>query len=105
MPKAREPKPRVEPTPAEVEAKHQERQEYDRQRSQTPERKEYRRLLAQEKRQKAKSLGLCKDCPNAAIPGQTRCAACAEKHRQHRKQARERARQQREQASGQTRIF
>ena len=83
-PKKTTPPRRPEPTPAEVEAKHQERQEYDRQRSQTPERKEYRRLLAQEKRQKTKSLGLCRDCPNAVIPNQTRCETCAAKHQASR---------------------
>ena len=43
---------------------------------------EYRRLLAQEKRRKARELGQCRSCSNPAIPGQTRCPTCAEKHRE-----------------------
>ena len=65
------------------EAKRQGRQEYDGQRNQTPERRQYRRLLAQERRRKAKELGLCKNCPNPAKPGQTRCPTCAEKRREY----------------------
>ena len=56
---------------------------YDRARSQSPERMEYRRLRAQEKRRKAKALGLCRSCSNPAITGQTRCPTCAEKHREY----------------------
>ena len=72
-------------TPAEIETKREERLQYDRQRDQTPERKEYRRLLAQERRRKAKELGLCKSCPNPAKPGQTRCPTCAERHRESKR--------------------
>ena len=39
------------------------------------------------------------------IPDQTKCETCAEKHRQYRRQAKERVAQKREQASGQARIF
>ncbi len=92
VPKASEPERRPEPTPAEVEANRQKSLEHA-------------RLQAQEQRRQTKAAGLCRDCHQPAIPDQTRCSVCAEKHRQHRKQARERARQQREQASGQTRIF
>ena len=60
---------------------------YDRARSQTPERMEYRRLLAQERRQKAKELGKCKSCSNPAKPGQTRCPTCAEKHRESKQRS------------------
>ena len=91
----------MEPTPAEVEAREQNRHEYE----QRQERKELNRQIAQAKRQKAKSLGLCVACGAPPIPDQTRCETCAEQHRQYRRQARERAKQQREQASGQARIF
>ena len=39
-------------------------------------------MAEQKRRQKAKELGLCRHCSNEAIPGQTRCETCAEKHRQ-----------------------
>ena len=83
-PPSRASNPSEAKAPATREAKRQDRQEYDRQRDQTPERKEYRRLLAQERRRKAKELGLCKSCPNPAKPGQARCPACAERHRESR---------------------
>ena len=91
----------MEPTPTEVEAKEQNQREYELR----PERKEQKRRSTQDRRDKAKSLGLCVECGAPPIPDQTRCEACAEQHRQYPKQAREKARQQREQASGQTRIF
>ena len=72
------------PDPSQMEDRKQQRTEYDRQRDQTPERREYYRLHAQERRRKAKELGLCKSCPNPAKPGQTRCPTCAEKHRESR---------------------
>ena len=38
-----------------------------------------------------KASGLCRDCGGSAIPGQTRCEECAEKHRvQRRKHDRDR---------------
>ena len=46
---------------------------------------EYNRRLAQEQRRIAKATGKCKSCPAPAIPGQTRCPACAEVHRQSRR--------------------
>ena len=95
----------MEPTPADVEASEQNRHEYEPHRKRTAERKELNRRFAQAKRQEAKSLGLCVACGAPPIPDQTRCEVCAEQHRQYHKQARERARQQREQASGQTKIF
>ena len=63
----------------------EERREYERARSQTPERKEYRRQLRREQIRIAKETGKCKDCSNPAIPGQTKCETCAEKHRQRRR--------------------
>ena len=43
--------------------------------------RERKRVLANENSQRRKELGLCKSCPNIAIEGQTRCQDCAEKHR------------------------
>ena len=93
--KVKKPKPRVEPTPAEVEAREQNRHEYELKRAERPERKELRRRITQDRRDKAKSLGLCVACGAPPIPDQTRCEVYAEQHRQYHKQARERARQQR----------
>ena len=59
--------------------------EYERLRGQRPERREARRKATQARRQKAKELGLCRDCSNKAITGQSMCEACAEKHRQARR--------------------
>ena len=81
------PRHRTEPNPAEVEARRQERLEYDRQRNQTPERMEYHQRYQQERRRQAKLLGLCKSCTNSAILGQTRCPTCAEKHRESRRRS------------------
>ena len=51
----------------------------------TPEeRQERARARAVEARNKLKEAGLCRDCRQRAIPGQTRCPDCAEKHRQSR---------------------
>ena len=61
------------------------RREYEQARNRTPERMEYRRLREEERRRQAKLLGLCKNCSNPAIAGQTRCLSCAEKHRQSRR--------------------
>ena len=48
----------------------------------TPEeRKERGRARAAENRLKLKESGLCRDCRQPAIPGQTRCPACTENHR------------------------
>lgn len=57
------------------------RREHEHLRRQHPERREAHRRIAQERRQKAKELGLCRDCRAEAISGQTRCETCAEKHR------------------------
>ena len=105
-PQPRTPKPRVEPTPAELEARQERQREYDRRRDQTPERKELKRRSTQERRDKAKLLGICVEC-GAAPPTQdaTRCQTCTLRNREYQKQARERSARKREQASGQTRIF
>ena len=51
----------------------------------TPEgRKERARARAAATRQQRKRDGLCRDCANPAIAGQTRCADCADKHRRSR---------------------
>ena len=48
----------------------------------TPEElRERRRQRAAAERERRNSLGLCGDCANTAIAGQTRCPDCAEKHR------------------------
>ena len=83
-PKERTSKRRPEPTPAEVEAKKQARREYDQERRQTPERRELQRRLAQARRDEAKSLGLCKNCPNLAVPNRTKCETLAAKHQASR---------------------
>ena len=84
MPKAKEPKPRVEPTPEQVEAKVESRRAYDQKRSQTPERKELHRRVAQARRDEAKKLGLCRDCPNPTTRDRIRCETCAAKHQASR---------------------
>ena len=38
------------------------------------------------RRQELKAAGLCRDCREQAIPNQTRCEGCAEKHRVERRQ-------------------
>ena len=86
-PKARKLKPHTKPDSASVETKKQERAEYERQRNQTPERKERARLLAQARQRKAKELGKCRNCIRPAIPGQTRCETCADHHRQSRRRS------------------
>ena len=58
------------------------RREYDRVRRQTPERKEQVRQANRKSRRIAKETGKCRSCPQPAIPSQTRCETCAEKHRQ-----------------------
>ena len=86
-PQPRKPRTRVEPTPEQVEARKEKRRAYNQRRSQTPERKEYNRHYAQEQRQKAKELGICRNCSKPAILGQTRCPECAEAHRQSRRRS------------------
>lgn len=61
-PKTRKPKPRANPDPTQVEANRQNRLAYERKRNQQPSRKELRYRIANERRDKAKKLGLCVDC-------------------------------------------
>ncbi len=63
----------------------QTRQEYERLRDQRPERKEYARRRAHEKRNQRLALGLCVTCGEPATNSQTRCPACAAKHQEYRK--------------------
>ena len=53
----------------------------------TPEQnKEFRSVRAAEERQRRQELGLCRECPNQTIKGQTRCPDCANKHSKAQKQ-------------------
>ena len=104
-PEPRRQQPRPEPTPAEVEASKEKRRQYERRRSQTPERKENSRRYAREHQMKVKETRTCRNCPNPAIPGETRCPTCAAQHRIGHRRAKERASQQRRQASGQASMF
>ena len=100
-PKAQQTERHPEPTPAEVEARKENRHEYDRNRNNTPERKDLHRRVVQTRRDEAKKLGICKDCPNPTVPNRARCENCTTKHQQTRKRAKNRATQQKIQASGQ----
>ena len=71
--------PKVERTPEEQGGR-------DVHRESLPERKEASRRAAKDRRERAKKLGLCRDCRKQAIPNQTRCEACAENHRVRRRQ-------------------
>ena len=73
MPKAKEPKPRVEPTPEQVEAKVESRRAYDQKRSQTPERKELHRRVAQARRDEANQFG---DSARIACMDRLTCISC-----------------------------
>ena len=63
------------------------REEYDRARSQTPERREYRRQHQRKVDKIAKETSKCVSCPNPAIKDQTRCETCAERHREYRRRS------------------
>ena len=79
-PKPKDPrKPRV-PTKT-VEERIKSRQEYERARTQNPERKEAARVQARKVLRERKEKGQCRGCSNPPIPGQTRCEACRDKHR------------------------
>ena len=104
-PQPRAPKPRAQPTPTEVEARQETRREYDRQRSQTPERKALKRRNMQQRREKDKLLGICVECREPRIPDETRCQTCTLRHREYQRQSKLRAAQKREKASGQTKFF
>ena len=58
---------------------------YRKAKRQTPEGREQKRLQDQKYRQEKKAAGICQDCSKKAIPGQTRCEACRDKHNQTRK--------------------
>ena len=74
-------KPRRTPSPVELQERQQKRREYEKTRSQRPERKQDALQRQSNKRQRAKELGICSACSQPAIAGQTRCPTCAEKHR------------------------
>ena len=80
-PKKATPKRHPEPDRAEVEAKRQEQPEHNPGKGKTAAARENTRLYAQEQRRKAREQGLCRDCREPAIPEQSRCSTCAEKHR------------------------
>ena len=67
--------------PAQPKKTPEERRAYEHARNQTTERKEYLRQYKRNQYRIAKETGKCKHCSNPAIPGQTRCETCAEKHR------------------------
>ena len=66
---------------------HQDRWECEQARNKSPERREYQRHLAHERRQRAGELGQCQNCSKPAIPGQSRCETCAGNHRQSRRRS------------------
>ena len=74
--------------PAATAAKPKASQKPKRVRLTPEERQERARARAAASRSKLKDAGLCKDCRQAATPGQTRCPDCAENHRQSRRPAR-----------------
>ena len=89
-PKPRKPRVREPRVPTKtVEERIEAQRQRDRARNQTPERKEAERLQKQKARRERKAAGLCKTCPNPAIPGQTRCEACRDKHNQSRNPGKE----------------
>ena len=59
--------------------------------------KAFKRVRAAEERQRRKELGLCRECPNQAIKGQTRCLDCSKNHSNAQKQQRSRAETREEQ--------
>ena len=82
--------------PVSPEERVQPKQACDEARNKSPHRKEQHRLREQERRRKAKEQGLCRHCLNPAIPAQTRCETCVARHREYRRQAKERASRQRD---------
>ena len=78
-----EPKPRPlkKVSPPKVERTPEEQGGRDAYRQSLPERREASRKAAKDRRERAKELGICRDCRGRAIANQTRCKACAEKHR------------------------
>ena len=80
-PKNQKPKRSTKPDLVQEETKRQKQREYDQQRNNTPGRKEYQRAVQSKLVARRKELGLCVNCGDVAIPGQTRCESCAEEHR------------------------
>ena len=62
------------------------RAEAERPKGTSPQRQKTWRESQKKRREEAKELGLCRDCREPAIPDQTRCETCAEKHRVGRRQ-------------------
>jgi|GEM_PF-5911072 len=84
-PKPKKPQARKPRTPTHTPEERKDlRRKYDKLRNQTVERKEFHRLQAKKVRDERKAAGLCKTCPNPAIPGQARCEACRDKQNQSR---------------------
>ena len=78
-------KPCPEPSAAGVESNQEELPEFEQKSGKTAESRERVRLRAKEQHREAKELGRCKGCSNQAIPQQSRCQQCAEKHRVSRR--------------------
>ena len=84
-PKPKKEKSRKAPTPKRTpEEKREARRLYERARNQQPERKEAARLHAKKIRKERKENGQCRSGSNEAIPGQTRCESCRDKHNRSR---------------------
>ena len=85
-PQPRKPRVRKPRVPTKTpEEQREARRAYEQTRSQTPDRKEYVRLQKQKARQERKEAGLCRICSSTAIPGQTKCEMCRDKHRVSRR--------------------
>ena len=54
---------------------------YWRRDSMTPEQRESARKWERERYKERLAAGICQSCPNKSRPGRTRCAECAERHR------------------------
>ena len=84
-PKPKKEKPRKAPTPKRTREEQREaRRLYEWTRNRQPERKEAARLHAKKNRQEKKENGQCRDCFSEAIPRQTRCENCRDKHNRSR---------------------
>ena len=80
------PKPPRKVLPPKVERTPEGQREREGPRQRPPEDREASEKAAKDWREKAKELGICRDCREQAIPNQTRCEACAEKHRVRHRQ-------------------
>ncbi len=84
-PKSKKPRVRQPRVPTKTaEEQREARCVYEQARRQKPERKEAMRLHAKKLREERKKTGQCRVCSNQAIPGQTRCEICRDKHRANR---------------------